>query len=80
MTSKTISVLTAKVAMKPLLIRLFILQKGAVSLVSLCLICLILLSLPPMMAGHATGNGSDDFPRQRRGGGTHWISPLQNLF
>ncbi|HEY9876960.1 MAG TPA: hypothetical protein V6D29_00830 [Leptolyngbyaceae cyanobacterium] len=63
--------------MKAFLIRLFILQKGAISLVSFCLLWLILTSLPPIMPGQAARNGGDDFPGQRRGGGTHWVEPLQ---
>jgi len=62
--------------MKTALVRLFILPTGVSRLVSLSLLSLILLysSLSPFAL--PLQGERDQFPGQRRGGGTHWIVPV----
>ena len=58
--------------MRAYLIRLFILPQGLTWLVSLSLLSLILSYAPlPLLQVQALGE-RNDFPGQRRGGGTHW--------
>lgn len=58
--------------MRAYLIRLFILPQGITWLVSLSLFGLILSHAPlPLLQAQAQSD-RNDFPGQRRGGGTHW--------
>ncbi len=61
--------------MKAALIRLFILPAGVSRLVGLSVLSLILLYSPlPPLSLELQGD-RDQFPGQRRGGGTHWTLP-----
>lgn len=58
--------------MKTTLIRLFLLPSGIVSVTGFCMLILILIHAP-LPTNPATSQGDrDEFPGQRRGGGTHW--------
>ncbi len=60
--------------MKAVLIRLFLLPGGVTLLLILSIGGLILAHWPePSAQPHAQGN-REEFPGQRRGGGTHWDS------
>ncbi|MFH7245194.1 MAG: hypothetical protein ACHWZW_20345 [Spirulina sp.] len=58
--------------MKATLIRLFLVPSGIVSVIGFCVLILILVHAP-LPTAHPTSQGDrDEFPLQRRGGGTHW--------
>ena len=54
--------------MKSLLIQLLVLPRGLLCLGLLCSASLVLLSIPTTTLADG---GGDEFPGQRRGGGTH---------
>jgi hypothetical protein len=58
--------------MKLSLIKLFIMPGGAVLLIGLCLLSLILIYSPLPRATEQAKQEREEFPDQRRGGGTHW--------
>ncbi|HEY9738463.1 MAG TPA: hypothetical protein V6D06_19355 [Trichocoleus sp.] len=64
--------------MKALLIRLLILPEGLIALTSVCLLVLLLCHLPQNLLINKS-NGGGTFPGQRRGGGSHWIVPADQL-
>jgi hypothetical protein len=62
--------------MKNMLIKLFVLPGGVALLISLSLLGLILLHLPHSYSSTQAKSEREEFPSQRRGGGTHWdITP-----
>jgi hypothetical protein len=60
--------------MKELLIRVFIWPSGAAMLVGLSMLTLLLLHLPDPGADPQANGSREEFPGQRRGGGTHWAN------
>jgi hypothetical protein len=60
--------------MKELLIRLFIWPSGAAMLVGVSMLTLLLLHLPELGADPQAKGPREEFPGQRRGGGTHWVN------
>jgi len=64
--------------MKATLIRVFIWPSGAAVLVAVSVLTLLLLHWPGLEGNrHAQGN-REEFPGQRRGGGTHWVNNSLN--
>lgn len=59
--------------MKSLLIQLLVLPRGLLFLGVFCSASLMLLTLP---VETLADGGGDEFPGQRRGGGTHVVAPL----
>jgi hypothetical protein len=64
--------------MKATLIRVFIWPSGAAMLVALSGLTLLLLHWPDLRGDHQAQGTRDEFPGQRRGGGTHWIDNSVN--
>jgi hypothetical protein len=66
-------------AMKATLIKVFIWPSGAAVLIGVSVLTLLLLYWPhPGSDRQASGN-REEFPGQRRGGGTHWVNtPLSD--
>jgi len=62
--------------MKSALIRLFILPGGITLLMTLSVLSLILIHSSLLQQDFRAKNDRDQFPGQRRGGGTHLIIPL----
>ncbi len=60
--------------MKRALIRLFIMPSGVVLLLGISLLSLILIFLPEPNQSQQVKQEREEFPNQRRGGGTHWDS------
>ena len=58
--------------MKMALIKLFVMPGGVALLIGLCLLSLILLYSPTPRQGTQARQEREEFPDQRRGGGTHW--------
>jgi len=58
--------------MKMALIKVFVMPGGVALLVGICLLSLILTYAPPSRIPHQAKQDRDEFPDQRRGGGTHW--------
>jgi hypothetical protein len=58
--------------MKMALVKLFIMPGGVALLMGLCLLSLILLYSPRPQARQHANRDREEFPDQRRGGGTHW--------
>ncbi len=74
----SVTSLGSVLVMKKLLIRVFIWPSGVAMLVGVSLLTLLLLHLPDLMAdSHAQGR-REEFPGQRRGGGTHWVNTPHN--
>jgi hypothetical protein len=65
--------------MKAVLLRLFILPTGLLQLISLCVLSLILLHAPLSPCSPQAKGDRDEFPGQRRGGGTHWAITLDHV-
>jgi hypothetical protein len=59
--------------MQATLIRVFIWPRGIAALVGICLLSLLLLHWPNSQATEQAKGPRDEFPGQRRGGGTHWV-------
>ncbi|MBW4461806.1 MAG: hypothetical protein KME47_16425 [Nodosilinea sp. WJT8-NPBG4] len=64
--------------MKATLIRVFIWPSGAALLVGLSVLSLLLLHWPSFEAEQQASGNRDEFPGQRRGGGTHWVNGQHN--
>jgi hypothetical protein len=64
--------------MKAALIRLFIWPSGAAILIGMSLLSLLLLHWPNPQPVRQANGSRDEFPGQRRGGGTHWVNDSQN--
>ncbi len=62
----------ARFEMKAALIRLFLVPSGIVSVIGFCVLILILVHVPLPIDHPTSQGGRDEFPHQRRGGGTHW--------
>ncbi|PSR18032.1 hypothetical protein C8255_09560 [filamentous cyanobacterium CCP3] len=62
--------------MKATLIRVFIWPSGTAILVGVSVLSLLLLHLPSPDGNRQASGPRDEFPGQRRGGGTHWVNPL----
>ncbi|MGF1518045.1 MAG: hypothetical protein ACFCVB_09605 [Nodosilinea sp.] len=60
--------------MKATLIRVFIWPSGAAVLVAVSVLILLLLHLPNTCGDRHAKNNREEFPGQRRGGGTHWVN------
>lgn len=60
--------------MKELLIRVFIWPSGAAMLVGMSMLTLLLLHLPDLAVDSQAKTPREEFPGQRRGGGTHWVN------
>ncbi len=60
--------------MKELLIRVFIWPSGTAMLVGLSMLTLLLLHLPDLGVDPQANGSREEFPGQRRGGGTHWVN------
>jgi hypothetical protein len=58
--------------MKLALIKLFIMPGGVALLIGICLLSLILIYSPPSRMPQQANQDREEFPDQRRGGGTHW--------
>ena len=58
--------------MKHTLIKLFILPSGTVLLLSLSVLSLVLIYFSPSNLSPQANRDREEFPDQRRGGGTHW--------
>ncbi|NJL46677.1 MAG: hypothetical protein HC929_03205 [Leptolyngbyaceae cyanobacterium SM2_5_2] len=65
--------------MKAALLNLFIMPAGVSRLVSLSLLSLILFYSPLPPFSSPLHGDRDQFPGQRRGGGTHWTLPLDRV-
>ncbi len=64
--------------MKATLVRVFIWPSGIAVLVGVSVLSLLLLHWPDGR-DHRQANGDrEEFPGQRRGGGTHWANPLHH--
>jgi hypothetical protein len=66
--------------MKSALIRLFILPGGITLLMTLSVLSLILVHTSLLQQDFRAQNDRDQFPGQRRGGGTHLTIPSQENF
>ena len=66
--------------MKSALIRLFILPSGITLLMTLSVLSLILIHTSLVQQDFRAQNDRDQFPGQRRGGGTHLITPPKDNF
>jgi hypothetical protein len=64
--------------MKATLIRVFIWPSGVAMLVGVSVLSLILLHWPGLEGDRQASSQREEFPGQRRGGGTHWVNPPQN--
>ncbi len=60
--------------MKATLIRVFVWPSGAAVLVGISMLTLLLLHWPQLGGDRQARNPRDEFPGQRRGGGTHWVN------
>ncbi len=60
--------------MKATLIRVFIWPSGATVLAAVSVLILLLLHVPNASGDRHTKNNREEFPGQRRGGGTHWVN------
>lgn len=58
--------------MKMALIKLFIMPGGVVLLIGICVLSLILIYSPSSTLTQQAKQDREEFPDQRRGGGTHW--------
>lgn len=58
--------------MKMALIKLFVMPGGVALLIGLSLLSLILIYSPPANQTQQAKQEREEFPDQRRGGGTHW--------
>ncbi len=58
--------------MKMALIKLFVMPGGVVLLIGICLLSLILIYSPVTRQTQQAKQEREEFPDQRRGGGTHW--------
>lgn len=58
--------------MKMALIKLFVMPGGVALLIGLCLLSLILIYSPLPKQTQQAKQEREEFPDQRRGGGTHW--------
>lgn len=66
--------------MKSALIRLFILPGGITLLMTLSVLSLILIHTSLFQQDFRAQNDRDQFPGQRRGGGTHLMIPSEDSF
>lgn len=64
--------------MKGMLIRVFIWPSGVAMLVGMSMLTLLLLHLPSPQGDRQANGSREEFPGQRRGGGTHWVNPPQS--
>ncbi|MBE9136199.1 hypothetical protein IQ254_03110 [Nodosilinea sp. LEGE 07088] len=64
--------------MKATLIRLFIWPSSVAILVGMSVLSLLLLHWPGLDGDRQVKGQRDEFPGQRRGGGTHWANGPQN--
>ncbi|WOD38171.1 hypothetical protein [Nodosilinea sp. E11] len=64
--------------MKAALIRIFIWPSGIAVLVGVSVLSLLLLHWPDLGGDRQASNPREEFPGQRRGGGTHWDNSIQN--
>ncbi len=64
--------------MKATLIRVFIWPSGAAVLAAVSVLILLLLHLPNTSGDRQAKSNRDEFPGQRRGGGTHWVNLPHN--
>ncbi|MBE9111396.1 hypothetical protein IQ273_18485 [Nodosilinea sp. LEGE 07298] len=64
--------------MKAALIRVFIWPSGTAILVGISVLTLLLLHWPNLSSDRQASGPRDEFPGQRRGGGTHWVNALHN--
>lgn len=60
--------------MKATLIKLFIWPSGAAVLIGLSVLTLLLLHWPHLYGDRQANGQREEFPGQRRGGGTHWVN------
>lgn len=60
--------------MKTTLIRVFIWPSGMAVLVGLSVLSLLLLYWPDRSDYRQANGDREEFPGQRRGGGTHWVN------
>lgn len=61
--------------MKAMLIRVFIWPRGAATLAVVSVLSLLLLYWPGSGGDRQAQGDREEFPGQRRGGGTHWVNP-----
>ncbi|MGB3201773.1 MAG: hypothetical protein WBA99_12780 [Nodosilinea sp.] len=64
--------------MKATLIRVFIWPTGTAVLIGISVLTLLLLHWPGLEGDLQANDRRDEFPGQRRGGGTHWVNALQS--
>ncbi|PSN15662.1 hypothetical protein C7293_06305 [filamentous cyanobacterium CCT1] len=64
--------------MKATLIRVFIWPSGTAILLGVSVLSLLLLHWPNPDGDRQANGPRDEFPGQRRGGGTHWVNPLHH--
>ncbi|HZG40308.1 MAG TPA: hypothetical protein VEZ50_16645 [Nodosilinea sp.] len=64
--------------MKSALIQVFIWPSGAAVLIGISVLSLLLLHWPNLDGDRQANNPRDEFPGQRRGGGTHWVNEPHN--
>lgn len=64
--------------MKTTLIQVFIWPSGAAVLIAISVLTLLLLHWPGLEGDLQASDRRDEFPGQRRGGGTHWVNTLHN--
>lgn len=64
--------------MKATLIRVFIWPSGTVVIAGISVLSLLLLHWPNLEGDRLANGTRDEFPGQRRGGGTHWVDEPHN--
>ncbi|HSM82162.1 MAG TPA: hypothetical protein VLS96_10770 [Nodosilinea sp.] len=64
--------------MKSTLIRVFIWPSGVALLMGVSVLSLLLLHWPDLGVDRQANSDRDEFPGQRRGGGTHWVNSSQS--